>query len=364
VKRAAVFAACLVVLAAAQAALRPKPAAGGGEQPAESAVSVLAGAARPLVVAVAWIEAEAALEDHRVLDALDRLRLLEAADPAGWEASAFRAHLIAHNLADREAPAARAARIVEAVKILEAASRRTADPGPEVARGQLLLEPRLWDAEVGGRVARALGASPRELAFLAFEEAARRAPGSEKVRRLEMEAARLAALEALGAGAEPAKVQPRLDLAAGIAAGIAEPTLASRLADAWAPAVKAAAQGSGEAIDRAGAALLAVLEDWGAASARSDDFEAVLAGVFARRALGIAEERLRAGDAGAALSLAGVVLKIRSFVSDRLLSSHLGLAREIAEKSRLLNLLDSIAVKDPGLEARVSALRTLVSAWR
>lgn len=353
---------CVAVLGGAQAFLRPRPVGAVASIAEGSSLSVVADSVRPLFVALAWLDAEAALEDRRVLDALDRLRLLESADPSGWEASHFRAHLIAHNLADREGPAARAARIVEAARILEAAAARTRDPGPEVARGQLLLEPRLWEADLSRRLAAGLGASPRLVALGAFEEAERRAPGSAKVRFLRMEAARLAALEALGAGAPLADAQARLDVAAGLAAGLAagpgKPTLAARLATAWAATLRAATGGGAEAIDAAGDSLIGVL------GASADDVETVLAAGFARRLVPLAEERLRAGDAGAALSLAALVHKIRRFVTDRLVPSHLGLVRDLAEKGRIQSLLDSIASRNPGLQARASALRTLVSEWR
>jgi hypothetical protein len=364
VKGIAVALGCAAVLGAAQAWLRPPPAAPAAGDGAGSALSVLAGAVRPLFVAIAWADANAAIEDHRVLDALDRLRLLESADPAGWEASWFRAHLIAHNLAEREPPAARAGRVVEALGILEAAARRTRDPGPDVARGQLLLEGRLWEPDLGSRVARALGASPRAAALGAFEEAARRAPGSRDIRALESEAARLAALEALAAGGPLEDSQAGLDRAAATAAGLGEATLSVRLARAWAPALEAARRGSAEAIDRAGKELLSVLGDCAGVATRSSEIEAVLAASFARRAVPLAEERLRGGDEAAALSLLELVHKIRSFVSDRFLSSHAGLVRDLADRARVHGLLDSIASRNPALQARVSALRQLVSSWR
>jgi hypothetical protein len=354
----------VAVLGAVQAFLRPKPTAALAPVAEGSSLSVVADSVRPLFVALAWVDAIAALQDLRLLDALDRLRLLESADPSGWEASHFRAHLIAHNLADREPPPARAARIVEAVRILEAAAARTRDPGPEVARGQLLLEPRLWEADLSRRLAAALGASPRAVALAAIEEAARRAPGSARVRFLTMEAARLAALEELAAGAPLAGARARLDVAAGIAASLGESTLEARLAVAWGAALRSAAGGAGEAIDAAGDSLLAVLSAWSAAAPPIDDVEAVLAAGFARRMVPLAEERLRAGEADAALSLVALVHKIRSFVTDRLVPSHLGLVRDLAGKGRVQSLLDSIASRNPGLQARVSALSSLVSAWR
>jgi hypothetical protein len=177
-------------------------------------------------------------------------------------------------------------------------------------------------------------------------------------------AARLAALEALGAGAPLLGEQARLDVAAEIAAGLGEPTFPARFATAWAAAIRVATGGSGDAIDAAGDAVLGVLSDWGAAAAEFDDLEAVLAAGVARRMVPIAEERMRAGDPGAALSLVSLVHKIRRFVTDRLVPSHPGLIRDLAEKGRVQSLLDSIASRNPGLQAKVSALKTLVSAWR
>jgi hypothetical protein len=110
--------------------------------------------------------------------------------------------------------------------------------------------------------------------------------------------------------------------------------------------------------------LLAVLEDWNGVAAPSGDLEAVLAASFARRAIGLAEDRLRGGDPGAALSLTALVHRVRSFVSNRPVSSHPVLARDLADRGRVQILLDSIVSRNPALQDRVSELRTLVSAWR
>jgi hypothetical protein len=358
-RRAALIAAA-AALVFAQALLRPAPLPGAAA--AESSLSVLAGAARPVVVALAWAEAEAALEDRRVVDALDRLRVLERADPASWEASAFRAHLIGHNLADREEGRDRADRIVEALRVLEAASLRTADPGPDVAKGRLLMERRMREPELRAALARALKATPTAAALASFESAARKAP-SDRILRLQMEAARLAGLELLLSARRADDALPKLDLAASLAAKTGEATLGRELASAWAAAGRAAIVGDGGAIDSAASELVLVLSRWAALESRIDDEEAVFAATFARRAVALAEGRAASGDARAALSLLEAVHRIRGSVEASLDRAHRDLLPAAAERRRAEALLDQIAAKDPDSSGRVARLRSAISAW-
>jgi hypothetical protein len=355
----AVFAAAF----AAQAWLRPGGGGAIGATRMETSVSALAGALRPLFVAMTWTQAEAALEDHRLLEALDRLRLLEAADPAAWQASVFRAHVIAHDLAEREEPDARADRVVEAVLVLEAAARRTPEPAPLVSLGQLLLEPRMWEPGLSKRLERRLRDSPRERALAALEEASRRAPSSERILRLVMEAARLRGIELLVEGAPVGRALQALDRAGALAAVSRADALGARLAAAWSALAAASARSGPAAIETAGAALVATLSAWSRAAPPTDDFEAALAAKFTRRAVAIAGDRLASGDGAAALSIAGVVHTIRNFVADRPDRTRPEKTRDLVEQRRVLALVDEISRKNPDLQARCSEMRELVLAW-
>lgn len=341
-----------------QAWLRPPPPS---HRP--GAVSVLGASAQPVLVAIAWAQAQFALDDRRLADALDRLRLLEAIDPDSPEATVFRAHVLAHNVAQRAGPDGEAARVAEAVAILERAGERFADPRPPLALGQLMLEHRMWDRALDAQLSKLLGKSPRAVAVEALEAALSRAPGSGKIRRLAMTAWRFRGAELLARGGETDAAVAAFARSAALAADVRDDVLGRRLAIAWEAVVRAAATGTAAEIGEAQSAFVPVFTEWTLVRPPGDDLESVLAVALIRGALTLAEGRLSVQDGAGALSRIRLVHTIRNIVARSLDRSRISSLQDLAAEDRVLGVLDGVERLQPGLSADVAALRALVAAW-
>jgi hypothetical protein len=359
VKARFIIAAAAVLLFAFQAWLRldDPPATPG--LPAGVLFQPLA----PLVVALTWAEAQAAIDDRRVVDALDRLRLLEALDPDSPEATVFRAHLLAHNLAERADADGAAARIAEAHGVLVRAEERSKDPRLPLARGQLLLEARMWAPDLARRLERHLGHSPRAEATLALEEALRRAPGSVKVRSLAMTAWRLRGIEILGSAAPLDQAAVAFTRSAELCATLEPGSLGRALAIAWERLVRAIAAGATGDVAGAGDEFLRTFERWRGVRASRDVSEAAFAGALVRRGVALAEERVARRDGAGALSVLSLVITIRNVVASSLDSSRVSSIRDLADPGRVVLLLGEIERLEPALSPDVGALRNVVARW-
>ena len=196
--------ALFLVLVVAQALCRPQPArttdpAALSAQFPGALQSVVYGAFQPALVQWLWYEYGAARAEGRVLDAVRTLRVLARVEPANPRAILYLAHVLAHDLADRESsPAGRADRIGDGLRVLEDAERRgplADDPHLPGARGLLLRSVMDEEIAVVRAVSRRLGQRPLAAAYAAFRRTQELAPGSVNVRLSVVEAGRDRALE-------------------------------------------------------------------------------------------------------------------------------------------------------------------------
>ncbi len=355
-----------LVLAVVQTRLPFAPAVVSND-PGERAVAMLGGIVRPSVVQVLWLEAEAALRERRLFDAVDRLRLLEIADPGNWRAAQFRAFVLAHDICEREATDdVRVARVLEAMSVLDRAARATSEPDPLFALGQMLLEDRFWNESLSRGIERVRKESPRMIAAKALDEACVRAPGARSVALLAMEAWRRAGIEELMRRGDVDVARASFDHARAAAARLpSTDSAAAALVRAWAEVLDAVQGGPTRDLPEAGARLGALVARICPPGSTLDDSEAVFAMALPRVLVRTSEKHLaRPAGGPAALSAIQAAHRIRALVEPCISRENRALVRSMVDQARWRKALDDIQSKDPSTHGAVAELRRELDSWR
>lgn len=313
-----------------------------------SLVTMAQGAFRPLWRHILWVEVSDALASRQYLDALSALRQLEAADGSDWKAAAFRAHIVAYDIGSREtSAAAKAARVAEALRVLERAALRSAAPELCLTAGVMLMEPWVLDPAVATRLEKTWKATPIDTAARWLDEGLRRAPGSGEMRIGAVEAWRLRGIEIMSRDGERRLASRAFKKSADSSQAMA-PSLAKALAEAWGALDRALDAGTRTELSQAGGALARVIDDVDASGGYRQVeihlFQAALPGF-----LGAAEARFGANDIAGSLSVLQVALSIPAQPSA-------GIDQPKAVVDRVVLLLEKVRSADQTTSAEVDAL--------